>query len=152
MSRPVVIAYDGSEDASAAIREAGRLFPHQPAVILTVWESVAGMIGGARAALPADVVAGALVALDQAAQDGAERTAAEGAALAETVGLDAMSFAANAAPNIWSTILAEAKGTNAGVLVVGSRGRSPVKAAILGSVSNALTAHSPLPVLVVRAA
>jgi hypothetical protein len=32
MSRPVVIAYDGSEDAAAAMREAGRLFPHQPAV------------------------------------------------------------------------------------------------------------------------
>jgi nucleotide-binding universal stress UspA family protein len=147
-----VIAYDGSEDAATAIREAGRLFPHQPALVLTVCESVASMTAGARAALPAAVVAGALVALDQAAQEGAEKTAAEGAALADTAGLDATSFAAKAAPNIWSTILTEAEDRDAGVLVVGSRGRSPVKAAILGSVSNALTAHSRAPVLVVRAA
>jgi nucleotide-binding universal stress UspA family protein len=151
MSRPVVIAYDGSEDASAAVREAGRLFPGQPAVVLTVWESVAGLAGGARAALPAAVVAEALVALDQSAQEEAEKTAADGARIAGDAGLDATSFAAKAAHNVWSTILSEAEGRDAGVVVVGSRGRSPVRAAVLGSVSNSITANSRLPVLVVRA-
>ena len=71
--------------------------------------------------------------------------------LAGEAGLDATSLAAKSAHNVWSTILSEAEGRDAGVVVVGSRGRSSVKAAILGSVSNSITANSRLPVLVVRA-
>lgn len=37
----------------------------------------------------------------------------------------------------------------AALLVVGSRGRGPLKAALLGSVSSALATHAPCPVLIV---
>jgi nucleotide-binding universal stress UspA family protein len=45
-----------------------------------------------------------------------------------------------------------AAGDDAEVLVVGCRGRHPVAAAVLGSVSMAVVAHAPCPVVVVRAA
>jgi nucleotide-binding universal stress UspA family protein len=148
---PIVIAYDGSADSDAAIREAGRLFAGRQGVVLTVWESTAGMAGSARAALPAAVIQEAMAALDAGSQKEAEEIANKGAALADESGLDATAAVAKAVHNIWSTVLDEAERLDAGVLVVGSRGRSGVKAAILGSVSNALTTHSRHPVLVVRA-
>jgi nucleotide-binding universal stress UspA family protein len=149
---PVVIAYDGSVDSDAAIREAGRLFPGHKAVILTVWESNARMAGSARVALPGAVIHEAIAALDAAAQGEAQETADSGAALANDGGLDATPGVAKADHNVWTTVLEAAERENAAVLVVGSRGRTAVKAAILGSVSNALTVHSRRPVLVVRAA
>jgi nucleotide-binding universal stress UspA family protein len=151
MSGLVLIAYDGSADAQAAVRQAGELFAGRTAVVLTVWESASGLTGGARVALPGEVVREAMVALDDAAKQEAEKTAAEGAALACDGGLNATALQAKAVHNVWTTILAEADRQDAAVVVVGSRGRSGIKAAILGSVSGALSANSRLPVLVVRA-
>ena len=151
MSGLIFIAYDGSVDARAAVRQAGELFAGRAAVVLTVWQSASGLVGGAHAALPGEVVRGAMVALDDAAKQEAENTAAEGAALAGDGGLNATALQAKAVHNVWSTILAEADSHDAAVVVVGSRGRSGIKAAILGSVSGALSANSRLPVLVARA-
>ena len=36
----ILIAYDGSISARAAIERAGRLFPGSPALVVTVWSSV----------------------------------------------------------------------------------------------------------------
>src|ERR1700684_3943147 len=33
----ILIAYDGSEDAKAAIQHAGKLMPGSPATVLTIW-------------------------------------------------------------------------------------------------------------------
>ena len=38
-SGPVVLCFDGSEDARRAIEQAGRLLAPRPAVVLTVWEA-----------------------------------------------------------------------------------------------------------------
>jgi nucleotide-binding universal stress UspA family protein len=152
MSGLVLIAYDGSADARAAVHQAGELFAGRAAVVLTVWESPSGLSGAAHVALPGEVVQQAMAALDDAAKQEAEETAAEGVALAREGGLDATAMQAKAAHNVWATILAEADRQDAAVVVVGSRGRSGIKAAVLGSVSGALSANSRLPVLVVRAA
>jgi nucleotide-binding universal stress UspA family protein len=151
MNGTLLISYDGSEDARAAVREAGKLFPGRTAEVLTVWQSARGLAGGARAALPGAVVQEAMAALDEAAFEDAATTAAEGAALAREHGLDAAGITARAESNVWSTVLREAGAREAAVIVVGSRGRSGMKASILGSVSAAVTANSPLPVLVARA-
>jgi nucleotide-binding universal stress UspA family protein len=152
MSDTILIAYDGSEDARAAVQEAGRLFKGHDAQVLTVWESARGLAGGARAVLPGAVVQDAMAALDEAALEEAVRTAAEGAVLGKESGLHAVGRAAKAGRNTWSTIVAEAELQEAAVLVVGTRGRSPLKAAVLGSVSSAAAASCLRPVLVVRAA
>jgi hypothetical protein len=38
-ARPVLLCFDGSEDARRAIDAAGRLLAPRPAVVLTVWEA-----------------------------------------------------------------------------------------------------------------
>ena len=35
---PVLIAYDGSDTAGRAVREAGKLFGSRPVLVVTVWE------------------------------------------------------------------------------------------------------------------
>jgi hypothetical protein len=39
MGGPFLIAYDGSDDAPAAVYRAQELFPARAAIVLTVWES-----------------------------------------------------------------------------------------------------------------
>jgi nucleotide-binding universal stress UspA family protein len=148
-SGPILIAYDGSPDAQSALRRAGDLFAGRTAVVLTVWHSVAETSKGAYAALPAAVVGEAVETLDAAAREDAEKTAADGARVASEGGLDAKPAAARAHGNVWSTIVAEADRLDAAAVVVGARGLSGVKAAILGSVSRAISTGANRPVLVV---
>lgn len=83
----ILIAYDGSDDAKAAIAFAGELLKGESAVVLTVWERA--VMASARAS------AGLMMAIDQlgtedAAIEGAMRELAEhGADLARKAGLDA---------------------------------------------------------------
>ena len=51
--------------------------------------------------------------------------------------------------SIWERILEYADSCDAGVIVVGSRGLSGIKSAVLGSVSHGLVNNSRRPVLVV---
>jgi nucleotide-binding universal stress UspA family protein len=119
---PVLIAYDGSEDAKAAVERATELFPERAAIVLTV----------------------------RGAANDAETTAAEGADLARAHGRHAIAMSAKSTGDVASTILAEADRVGAAVVVVGTRGRPALTAAVLGSVSAAVTATSRRPVLVVR--
>ena len=40
----ILIAYDGSEDAKAAIRHAGKLMPGFAAIVLSIWEPFTTML------------------------------------------------------------------------------------------------------------
>jgi nucleotide-binding universal stress UspA family protein len=52
--------------------------------------------------------------------------------------------------NVWAAVLAVARDRDASTIVVGSRGLSGLKSAVLGSVSSGLLAHSEVPVLLVN--
>lgn len=146
----ILIAYDGSDDAKAAIAFAGKLFPGQSAVVLTVWERLA--LTTARAS------AGLVMALDNsAAEDEAvgkamTELAKGGAELATQAGLDATPRCEPDAVAVWATIVDVADELDATLIVTGSRGMGGIKSLLLGSTSDRVLHHARRPVLVVPTA
>jgi nucleotide-binding universal stress UspA family protein len=139
----VVFAYDGSELATLAINEAAReLGPGRDALVVTVWQPFdVGFVpaGGIRfdAAQISDV------------RDAAEQTAAEGASLAVAAGFDARSATIEATP-IWKGIVKLAHDHDASVIVLGSHGRTGLASVLIGSVAEAVAAHSRRSVLIIH--
>ena len=148
---PVLIGYDGSEHARAAIARAGQLLRPGPAVVVTVWSTLEAAAPGALLALPSSVVSDAVSDIDAATLEAAEATAAEGAALARDAGLDARAEAVRSSGAAFAALVAYADELDATAIVVGSRGRSTLAATLLGSVSTGVLHHTARPVLVARA-
>jgi nucleotide-binding universal stress UspA family protein len=134
-AQPVVVAFDGSGPARAAVDAAVRLFPGRPLLIASVWEPAA---------------AGSLVA--QARRDYAATIANEGLGMVRAAGAGA---GAEAVPmpdseNVAETLLELAERADAAALVVGSRGHRAVRSSLFGSTSTRLLHESRRPVVVVR--
>jgi nucleotide-binding universal stress UspA family protein len=153
--RPILIAYDGSEPARAAVREAGALFAPTRALVLTVWEpgltqvmlmpDATGM-GGTM--LPYDPSVAREV--DQANEEHAQRVAQDGERLAREVGLDAQAITAEDSVAPHDAIAAAAEEHDARAIVIGSRGLRGLKSKLLGSTSAHVLHHALRPVVVVR--
>ena len=145
--KPLLLCYDGSENAKHAIQEAAALLAPRRALVLTVWQDAAALpsLAWAGAALPdlEDVFA--------AARDGAERMAEEGAGIARATGFDAISIVAEAKGPIWTAVEHVAEEHDASAIVVGSRGLSGIKSLLLGSVSSGIVHHALRPTVVVAA-
>ena len=140
-SRPVLIAYDGSEYAKAAIREAGeQLRDGRRAIVLTVWQPY-----GATAFVGAPGVAP--VGFEEDMEKDARRVAAEGARLARLAGFDAESVAERGDP-VWQRIVESADERDAGILVMGSHGRTGIARVLIGSVASTAASHTDLPVMI----
>jgi nucleotide-binding universal stress UspA family protein len=148
---PVLFAYDGSEHARAAIERAGAVLRPGPAVVATAWSSYEEQAPSALLALPGDMVREAVGALDEANRETAEECAAEGAELARAAGFEAEPRAVRAGGPFFAALLHTADEIDARAIVAGSRGRSALRSAVLGSVSTGLLHHTGRPVLVVRA-
>lgn len=153
MSSPrsiVVVGYDGSAPATAAIDETARLFPGGQVLVVTAWQSIEEAARAARLALPADMIAGAVKNLDAATARAAATTAEEGARRARHAGLLAESLAICAEDAVWAALVRLADERQAAAVVVGSRGRSGLRSALLGSVSLAVVHNCRRPVVVVH--
>jgi nucleotide-binding universal stress UspA family protein len=163
-ARPALLCYDGSDPARRAIEEAGRVLGGGPAVVLTVWESLGSAI--LRIPLPTSTELGREIegvatdvvsTVDAGVAERAEATAAEGAELARRAGFDARSRALRAVSRtaereettVWHAIVAASEEEDAAVVVLGARGRSGIRSALLGSVSNGVVHHAARPVLMV---
>jgi nucleotide-binding universal stress UspA family protein len=151
-SKPVLIAYDGSEGSKAAIDAAGRLFPGGRTVVVSVWHSAGAAAPASLIAIPAAVASRAYEELDSESERQAAARAAEGVAAAKAAGLDASGEAVLCAGQVWATIVNAADEADAQAIVVGSRGLSAIKSALVGSVANGVLHHSARPVVVVPAA
>jgi nucleotide-binding universal stress UspA family protein len=142
----ILIAYDGSDDAKAAIEQSSKLFPGEPATVLTVWQRFIDTMvrtgGGINLAIDYDEV-------DQETEKGAREKAEEGAALAREAGLDAAAHSAVVETTVADAILAAAAAVEANVVACGSRGYTGVKSLLLGSTSHHILQHADLPVVVV---
>lgn len=144
----VLIAYDGSDFAKAAIDDAARqLTSGRRVIILTVRQPLESFpflgVGG--------------VALDQSAVDailsetesGADKVAEEGAKLARYAGLEAEAMVEIGNP-VWRCIANVAEKENAALIVLGSHGRAGLSYVLLGSVATAVALHSKRSVMIVH--
>jgi nucleotide-binding universal stress UspA family protein len=145
---PLLLCYDGSDDARSAIERAGALFPGRRALVVSVWQATAVPSSLGFAGETAGVVD--FVQLDREAADDGGRLADEGARIARHAGLLAEPHAVEAAGSVWKTIVEIADRDDAATIVMGSRGLTGLRALLLGSVSSAVVNHADRPTLIVR--
>lgn len=145
----IVIAYDGSDHARAAVERAGALLPGHQAIVLCVWAPITYSASSATLGATAGVLMDSDYGLDAVARERAEELSAEGAQLARQAGLDADSRAVEAAGAAWHGIVRCADEFDAALIVTGTRGRSAMAAALLGSTAQGILYHAHRPVLVV---
>jgi nucleotide-binding universal stress UspA family protein len=146
----VLLCFDGSDGAVAAIARAGALLGPRTATVLTVREPLELWAPYD----PATVIDAGIAKvtpeeheLDEIAAEMAAKAAARGVELARAAGFDADSRVAEG--KSWDAICRVADELDAEVIVVGARGLSPVKSVVLGSVSTRVVSHAKRPVLVV---
>jgi nucleotide-binding universal stress UspA family protein len=142
---PVLIAYDGSEHAKAAIEQAGaQLRTPRAAIVLAVYEPLEALPfwGVAYGRVPTGFA--------EEAERQANDVALEGADLAKEAGFDAKAGVIESSP-VWKGIIEAAKDRGAGMIVMGSHGRSGVSYVAMGSVATAVAHHAAVPVLICRA-
>ncbi|HZL47789.1 MAG TPA: universal stress protein [Solirubrobacteraceae bacterium] len=152
---PIVIAYDGSEAARAAVNEAAALFGSRHAIVITVWEPgladfmlMPGAMGTGTMMMPYDPAT--VQEIDKAAEDHARDIAEDGMKLAQAGGLEAEALAVPDAVDVADTILSTAKERDAAAIVIGSRGLKGFKSKLMGSSSTSVLSRSERPVVVVH--
>ncbi|MGH2877071.1 MAG: universal stress protein [Solirubrobacteraceae bacterium] len=151
-SRPVLLCYDGSDNAAAAIARAGEVLGPRGAVVLTAWEPVAVWEPSDPATIlsaPLSRLAADALGLDEIVRGLARERAEQGVGLAREAGFTARPRVTEG--KSWRVICDVADELDAELIVVGARGLSRVRSALLGSVSSAVVVHARQPVLVVSA-
>jgi len=146
---PILLCYDGSDDAKLALARAGELFPGRAALVVHVWEPL-----GEVASVPPvpgleSMLKGGLDEMDSLGEEISAKLADEGCDVARAAGLDAKALSIRRSGRAWRAILAVAREHYAEVIVLGRRGVSAAELKIMGSVANAVVHHADRPVLVV---
>jgi nucleotide-binding universal stress UspA family protein len=145
----ILICYDGSPDAEAAIDHTAALLGGRPAIVLTVWEPLADVMARTGAGLAYSSPTVDYAEVDRASEDAARARAEEGAERARRAGLEAQPRTAERGGTVSQTILATAEELGADVIVMGTRGLTGLKSLFLGSVSRGVLQHADRPVIVV---
>jgi nucleotide-binding universal stress UspA family protein len=140
---PVLLAYDGSRLAKAAIAEAGRQLPAgRDALVVTVWRTFGvGFIPEPGAEFDA-------ACADDVGQ-AAEQTAAHGAALAEAAGFRAQPLAVQGTPAD-KAVIDTADDHDASLIVLGAHRRAGLGGRLAGSVAADVASRSQRPVMIVH--
>jgi nucleotide-binding universal stress UspA family protein len=146
--RPILIAYDGSEDAKSAITSAGELLTPGRALVVTIWPAAERVVSTSAGLATYAPIFGEI---DELERTNARASAEQGAALAREAGFDARPVVARSDRNMWRAILDLAAEHDARAIVVGSRGQGGLTNVLLGNVPGRVVHHADRPVLVVRA-
>jgi nucleotide-binding universal stress UspA family protein len=154
----ILIAYDGSSDAQAAIDRAASLSPSAKATVMTVWEPFVDSVtrtGSLGLGAGIGVEMGSITTyadaekLDAIKKHRAMTVADAGTQRAVAAGLEAQPRCETEHGDVATTILAVAEEMDADVIVMGTRGLSGIKSLLLGSVSHELVHHTDRAVLIV---
>jgi len=144
-----LFAYDGSDPAAHAVRTAAKLLRPRPAVVATAWHDASSVVNLALIAVPDEIVRKGTRALDDTARSKAGEHAAAGAALLTEAGWSSDSIALHAMRDVPTEIIAAADEHAAAIIVTGTRGRSHLAAALLGSTAEGILRLARRPVLLV---
>ena len=131
------------------MRQAGALVSARPAVVVSVWRSLTQALMHRKASSIHGSLGKAATQLDSEDRAEAQEATEAGVALARECGFDAEALVVPGGPAPWETLLQVADDRRVAAIVVGSRGLSGVRSALLGSVSMGVVNHSTRPVLVV---
>ncbi|MDX6562892.1 MAG: hypothetical protein QOD65_2706 [Gaiellales bacterium] len=135
-NKPILLCYDGSEDAFRAIEFAGSLFPGRKAIVLSVWEKYGLLSGVPRID-------------DSLMQEATELMAADGCERAIAAGFDATPLAVEAEHGVDDAIIEVADEHDVLLIVMGTRGNTGIRSLLLGSVSHSVAHHARRPLLIV---
>jgi nucleotide-binding universal stress UspA family protein len=142
--RPILFAYDGSQQARAAFEEAARqLGTDRRAIVMTVWQPLAGLLLARAQVVPPE--------LEEAIEAQARDVACEGARLAEAAGFIAIAVTRGGGPT-WQAIVDAADEQDVSIIVMGSHGRTGAGLVLMGSVAATVARHTQRPVLIVHSA
>ena len=148
---PVLLCFDGSEDAAGAIARAGELLVPQQAVVLTVQEPIRTWRPTDPATIldaPIGKMLSKALELEEIVGEVVKEELRRGVELARAAGFHAEGRVGQG--KAWRVICDVATELDADVVVLGARGLSRVRSALLGSVSAAVSAHAGRPVLIVH--
>lgn len=147
----ILLCYDGSEDAQAAVDLTAKLFAGQQVTVLSVWEPYTEIIshegwgfGFGYAPPPGDVEQ-----IDESVRKHATGAADDAVRRLGEAGLTAQARVEAAGGSVPATVLAVAHELGADAIVLGTRGRAGLKSLLLGSVSHGVVQHADRPVMVV---
>ena len=134
--QPILLCYDGSEDAFRAIEFAGALFSGRSAIVLSVWEHYSLLSGIQRVD-------------DELVQEATEALAADGCERARDAGFVATPLAVKAEHGVAEAIIDAADDHDALMIVMGTRGNTGIRSLLLGSVSHGVAHHAHRPIVIV---
>ncbi|MGO1274648.1 MAG: universal stress protein [Corynebacterium variabile] len=145
----VLIAFDGSDQAKAAIRYAARLLSTHKAYIITAWEPIHRQ--AARAAGVGGLATGGQ-GVDEDPSDysiDATEISHAGVALAAELGFETEPYLVESSTAVWSAIVEASQELDVDLIVAGTRALSGWQSLLHSSVADNLVKHAGVPVLVV---
>lgn len=149
----ILMSYDGSADAQAAMDRTAELMSGAELTVLTVWEPFIDVVARMGAGSMGTVMSSSGdLDIDAATQKAALKCATEGAERATAAGMNARPRTVSGHGGTARGILGVAAELDAGLIVLGTRGLSGVRSFLLGGVSHAVVQHADRPVLVVPSA
>jgi nucleotide-binding universal stress UspA family protein len=151
----ILVSYDGSADAQAAIDHAARVLPGAEVMVLTVWEPYLDMLTRT-GSYGLGMASGGMYADSEQMDDHSRKSALEhaddGVARATDAGLVAVPRCEKRDGDVANTVLLVAAEVDAAMIVLGTRGRGGISSFLLGSVSHQVVQHADRPVMVVPSA